>query len=175
MFSARDIEGEVTEDIQFRQGSQVPRGSRGIIAKQACDMCRKKKMKCDGASPMCSSCCRLGTTCQYQMMRGKSGPRKGHITALHNRLARMESLVEHAGVAANQASSTSTRSNTANVSATSETLRSLQDLNLARKKLPDGSLQALDDIFFQKVHPFVPIFHQSTFRGRKCSSHIAAC
>ncbi|TBU30140.1 hypothetical protein BD311DRAFT_622398, partial [Dichomitus squalens] len=40
----------------------------------ACDRCRYRKMKCDGAQPSCSNCQRAahhGVVCQYQPEPGR--------------------------------------------------------------------------------------------------------
>ncbi|ORY07212.1 hypothetical protein K493DRAFT_332834 [Basidiobolus meristosporus CBS 931.73] len=44
---------------------------------QACDVCRKKKVKCDGNRPSCSNCIRLNATCTYLPSFKKRGPRQG--------------------------------------------------------------------------------------------------
>ncbi|KAK9768233.1 hypothetical protein K7432_001308 [Basidiobolus ranarum] len=44
---------------------------------QACDICRKKKVKCDGNRPSCSNCIRLNVTCTYLPSFKKRGPRQG--------------------------------------------------------------------------------------------------
>lgn len=72
---------------------RTPSRARPSITKQACDTCRRRKLKCDGETPTCSSCIRIGVSCQYLMGRGKSGPRKGHLKALYDRLANMEATV----------------------------------------------------------------------------------
>lgn len=46
----------------------------------ACDRCRSRKMKCDGAQPACSNCQRAahqGVVCQYQSEPGRRGPDQG--------------------------------------------------------------------------------------------------
>ncbi|KAK9692595.1 hypothetical protein K7432_014259 [Basidiobolus ranarum] len=44
---------------------------------QACDTCRKKKVKCDGNRPSCSNCIRLKVPCTYLPSLKKRGPRQG--------------------------------------------------------------------------------------------------
>lgn len=65
-------------------GARSRTGPR-IAIKQACDLCRKKKLKCDGARP-CSSCRRFKTECEHLLARGRSGPKRGHLKAIHERL-----------------------------------------------------------------------------------------
>jgi hypothetical protein len=53
----------------------------------ACMICRKRKLKCDGLKPSCSTCSRLGHTCAYYEARRKSGPKRGYVKALEERLS----------------------------------------------------------------------------------------
>ncbi len=63
--------------------SSVPKPKR-----LACMICRKRKLKCDGIKPSCSTCSRLGHTCAYDEVRRKSGPKRGYVKALEERLSR---------------------------------------------------------------------------------------
>lgn len=53
----------------------------------ACMICRKRKLKCDGNKPSCSTCTRLNHTCAYDEVRRKSGPKRGYVKALEERLS----------------------------------------------------------------------------------------
>lgn len=53
----------------------------------ACIICRKRKLKCDGSKPSCSTCTRLGHSCAYDEVRKKSGPKRGYVKALEERLS----------------------------------------------------------------------------------------
>jgi hypothetical protein len=53
----------------------------------ACMICRKRKLKCDGLRPSCSTCTRLGHSCAYDEVRKKSGPKRGYVKALEERLS----------------------------------------------------------------------------------------
>jgi hypothetical protein len=44
---------------------------------QACDMCRKKKIKCDGKMPKCSHCLNYKTECIFTQVEKKRNPPKG--------------------------------------------------------------------------------------------------
>ncbi|KAG6009947.1 hypothetical protein E4U21_000718 [Claviceps maximensis] len=72
---------------------------RRRIAK-ACDMCRKKKIKCDGRLPACTHCTNYKTECVFTHVEKKRSPRKGaqYIEGLENRLARMEHLLRLSGL-----------------------------------------------------------------------------
>lgn len=52
----------------------------------ACVLCRKRKLKCDGARPSCGTCRRLSHDCQYDEVRKKSGPKRGYVKLLEARL-----------------------------------------------------------------------------------------
>jgi hypothetical protein len=62
--------------------SAVPKPKR-----LACMICRKRKLKCDGVKPSCSTCARLGHSCAYDEVRRKSGPKRGYVKALEERLS----------------------------------------------------------------------------------------
>ncbi|TVY19646.1 Citrinin biosynthesis transcriptional activator ctnR [Lachnellula arida] len=60
----------------------------------ACIICRKRKLKCDGTKPSCSTCTRLGHDCAYDEVRRKSGPKRGYVKALEERLKQVETLLK---------------------------------------------------------------------------------
>lgn len=53
----------------------------------ACVICRRRKLKCDGNKPSCSTCKRLNHDCAYDEVRRKSGPKRGYVKALEERLS----------------------------------------------------------------------------------------
>lgn len=69
--------------------SEVPKPKR-----LACMICRKRKLKCDGHKPSCSTCTRLGHDCAYDEVRRKSGPKRGYVKALEERLKQVETLLK---------------------------------------------------------------------------------
>jgi hypothetical protein len=52
----------------------------------ACVLCRKRKLKCDGSRPSCGTCQRLAHDCAYDEVRKKSGPKRGYVKLLEQRL-----------------------------------------------------------------------------------------
>ena len=44
---------------------------------RACDMCRKKKIKCDGKMPSCTHCVNYKTKCVFTQVEKKRNPPKG--------------------------------------------------------------------------------------------------
>ncbi|KAK4168980.1 6c6d08f8-8b27-48d1-a5e9-ee3a8a61eadc [Cladorrhinum sp. PSN259] len=67
---------------------------------RACDMCRKKKIKCDGKLPACTHCINYKTDCVFTQVEKKRNPPKGakYIEGLENRLGRMEHLLRLSGL-----------------------------------------------------------------------------
>ncbi|KAI9729622.1 MAG: hypothetical protein M1818_008469 [Claussenomyces sp. TS43310] len=67
---------------------------------RACDMCRKKKIKCDGKLPACTHCINYKTECVFTQVEKKKSPPKGakYIEGLENRLGRMEKLLRLSGL-----------------------------------------------------------------------------
>ncbi|KAK2603769.1 hypothetical protein QQS21_004054 [Conoideocrella luteorostrata] len=67
---------------------------------RACDMCRKKKIKCDGKLPACTHCINYKTDCVFTQVEKKRSPPKGakYIEGLENRLGRMEHLLRLSGL-----------------------------------------------------------------------------
>ncbi|KAK4229799.1 hypothetical protein QBC38DRAFT_358387 [Podospora fimiseda] len=67
---------------------------------RACDMCRKKKIKCDGKLPSCTHCINYKTDCVFTQVEKKRNPPKGakYIEGLENRLGRMEHLLRLSGL-----------------------------------------------------------------------------
>ncbi|KAI7864215.1 uncharacterized protein EV154DRAFT_388572, partial [Mucor mucedo] len=56
----------------------------------ACNVCRRKKIKCDGIKPVCGKCLKQDQECSYSSSNKKRGPRQGHIEILEQRLKKME-------------------------------------------------------------------------------------
>jgi hypothetical protein len=76
-------------DASIPDNSSVPKPKR-----LACMICRKRKLKCDGVRPSCSTCSRLGHACAYDEQRRKSGPKRGYVKALEERLKQVETLLK---------------------------------------------------------------------------------
>ncbi|CAE6476197.1 unnamed protein product [Rhizoctonia solani] len=64
---------------------------------RACDVCRRKKVRCDGATrpgSRCSNCVAFNFDCTYVEAAKKRGPPKGYVESLENRLEKMERLLQ---------------------------------------------------------------------------------
>ncbi|PGH15981.1 hypothetical protein AJ80_05357 [Polytolypa hystricis UAMH7299] len=90
VFSEDQLSGSL-DDINDAKRRRIAR---------ACDMCRKKKIKCDGKMPKCSHCINYKTECVFTQVEKKRNPPKGakYIEGLENRLGRMESLLRLSGL-----------------------------------------------------------------------------
>ncbi|MCJ1351462.1 MAG: hypothetical protein MMC33_001446 [Icmadophila ericetorum] len=87
------------DDVNGGSVEENNEAKRRRIAR-ACDMCRKKKIKCDGKMPSCSHCLNYKTECIFTQVEKKRNPPKGakYIEGLENRLGRMESLLKLSGL-----------------------------------------------------------------------------
>ncbi|KAF8322612.1 hypothetical protein DL93DRAFT_2050436 [Clavulina sp. PMI_390] len=64
---------------------------------RACDLCRRKKVRCDAAQSStnrCSNCTVIGTDCTFISEAKKRGPPKGYVESLEKRLEKMEDLLQ---------------------------------------------------------------------------------
>lgn len=74
--------GETNNTTYPPNNADVPKPKR-----LACMICRKRKLRCDGNRPRCATCTRLGHDCAYDEVRRKSGPKRGYVKALEERLS----------------------------------------------------------------------------------------
>lgn len=81
----------MVSDLNADGGADGGAGGNSSVPKPkrlACMICRKRKLKCDGLKPSCSTCTRLGHNCAYDEVRRKSGPKRGYVKALEERLSK---------------------------------------------------------------------------------------
>ncbi|KAG7149955.1 ABC-transporter-regulating transcription factor like protein [Verticillium longisporum] len=92
---------------------------RAHRTQQACKRCRSRKSRCDAGRPSCSSCLSQGHECVYDVAPRRRGPgrnqghecvydvaprrrgpgrNKEYVRALEERLSKMESTLQHAGI-----------------------------------------------------------------------------
>ncbi|KAF8458322.1 fungal-specific transcription factor domain-containing protein [Terfezia claveryi] len=98
-------DGQTIPAVLFHPGQHPSASDDGQDPKRrriarACDMCRKKKIKCDGRLPACTHCANYNTECVFTLVEKKRNPPKGakYIEGLENRLGRMESLLKLSGL-----------------------------------------------------------------------------
>ena len=58
---------------------------------KACEACRRRKRKCDGALPQCVSCIKVGSSCHYPQQTRRRGPQAGMVQALRAQVNALES------------------------------------------------------------------------------------
>ncbi|KAJ7115968.1 fungal-specific transcription factor domain-containing protein [Mycena epipterygia] len=65
---------------------------------RACDVCRRKKIRCDGAQMpagnRCSNCITYGFECSYVEPAKKRGPPKGYVESIEIRVEKLERLLQ---------------------------------------------------------------------------------
>lgn len=66
---------DMDDDDHSSTFSQQPKPKRQRVS-IACDLCRKKKIKCDGKTPSCSSCAANRLPCVYAQPERKQKQRK---------------------------------------------------------------------------------------------------
>ncbi|ORY62304.1 fungal-specific transcription factor domain-containing protein [Pseudomassariella vexata] len=91
-----DANGSESSPTADGHGDYAPAANANVPKPKrlACMICRKRKLKCNGTRPSCSTCTRLGHTCAYDEVRRKSGPKRGYVKALEERLKQVESLLK---------------------------------------------------------------------------------
>ncbi|KAK9242165.1 fungal-specific transcription factor domain-containing protein [Lipomyces tetrasporus] len=84
-----------TDPPVYNERNERPKAQPNVpLAKRiACVICRKRKLRCDGARPACGTCARLQHHCIYEETRRKSGPKRGYVKMLEERLAHVEGLL----------------------------------------------------------------------------------
>lgn len=81
-------------DSNSADSQEPPNDGLAKVKRIACVLCRKRKLRCDGARPACSTCKRLSHDCAYDEVRKKSGPKRGYVKLLEQRLQQVETLLK---------------------------------------------------------------------------------
>lgn len=84
-----EVADDGSNEVTASQAQSQPTNNTGVPKPKrlACMICRKRKLRCDGNRPRCSTCTRLGHDCAYDEVRRKSGPKRGYVKALEERLS----------------------------------------------------------------------------------------
>ncbi|KAI0260433.1 fungal-specific transcription factor domain-containing protein [Gloeopeniophorella convolvens] len=86
------------EDINDADGSNAIRSAKKRRVQRACDVCRRKKIRCDGVGQTpgskCTNCHTYSFECTYEEAAKKRGPPKGYVESLESRLEKMEGLLQ---------------------------------------------------------------------------------
>ncbi|OCL02954.1 citrinin biosynthesis transcriptional activator CtnR [Glonium stellatum] len=129
----------------------------------ACEECRRRKLRCDGKQPQCEVCFESGIPCVVNMPQSRRGPKKGHLKALQTRI---ETILD---VSFNEAhprvSQSIPDSNSESCSGDRfPEMRTPQPLGMPTNAyIPDLLRADLDQLYFDRVHIFVPILHQRQY------------
>ncbi|KAE8453812.1 hypothetical protein EG329_009324 [Mollisiaceae sp. DMI_Dod_QoI] len=147
-------EANGTADPASGGDSNVPKPKR-----IACIICRKRKLKCDGTKPSCSTCTRLGHNCAYDEVRRKSGPKRGYVKALEERLKQVETLLktQDPAVTPPELPQTSSSNGQRNVSGVGLNAVSAADFSISNPALNIGSGVDADRWGFNGESPSAPI------------------
>ncbi|KAI8373197.1 fungal-specific transcription factor domain-containing protein [Radiomyces spectabilis] len=136
-------------------------GKKRVRATQACILCRKKKIKCDGTKPECLHCQEANLHCEYTECK-KRGPRKGYVQLLEDRLVQLErrltgSVDELSPESLAQPSTGSSfldhTKDAANVSSSADD-----------ECPPNEIVMHLVDLFFKYLNVVFPLVHRATLK-----------
>ncbi|EAQ88533.1 hypothetical protein CHGG_05152 [Chaetomium globosum CBS 148.51] len=132
-----------------RTGSSHGVGATGQprqLPGSACEECRKRKLRCDRQRPQCGTCADAGIVCEINNNRLARGPKKGDLKALRSRIGTSD-----------------------DPHICPSELFDLQISTHAAVTTEDhirGRLDARRPLYFDRVHPNVPIFNQSRYFAR---------
>ncbi|EEB06690.2 transcription factor [Schizosaccharomyces japonicus yFS275] len=92
MISAASSSDAVGGSLKTGSVSEKPRRIQ-----RACDLCRKRKIRCDGKMPSCTNCLNHNVTCVFTpRSKRKGGQRQLYLKSLVSRLEQMESVLRTA-------------------------------------------------------------------------------
>ncbi|EMD31523.1 hypothetical protein CERSUDRAFT_119740 [Gelatoporia subvermispora B] len=86
-----------SQEEDYNDGEHGGSGSKKRRVQRACDICRRKKIRCDGGqmpTNKCSNCATYNYECTYVEAAKKRGPPKGYVENLETRLEKMEGLLK---------------------------------------------------------------------------------
>ncbi|QQK48293.1 Zn(2)-C6 fungal-type DNA-binding domain [Penicillium digitatum] len=149
----------------------------------ACEECRKKKLRCDRRRPQCDQCEDSGTACLVNQVRSPRGPKKGHLKALRNRIATLESMINseqshlgpegllkgnekyHSEETAQLLSPPQEYIPNHTKTECHEMPYSIETLTMTPPDTESADVieADLDQLYFDRVHPVVPMLHQGRY------------
>jgi len=148
---------------------------------KACDVCHKKKIKCDGNNP-CSNCIDSKIPCVYSPRTKKRGPRAGYIGIIEKKLRDMESFLMDHGIncfsnqpnsefnnnlsAEGKILSSVSTNNKNNSTINIEKIKEEDNLKSISEESPEFEtkiIMPLIEIFFKSVNTHMPVIHKLTF------------
>ncbi|KAI5861146.1 hypothetical protein GGS23DRAFT_612110 [Durotheca rogersii] len=88
--------GEMPKTAPEKPPPPPPQQQKRQRPGNACEACRRRKLRCDRGQPQCSACKAAGAVCQVQASRRPGGPRRGYLKTLQARISALEgSVLEH--------------------------------------------------------------------------------
>ncbi|KAL3442731.1 fungal-specific transcription factor domain-containing protein [Aspergillus insuetus] len=148
----------------------------------ACEECRRRKLRCDRKMPQCGVCAATSVVCKFNHSR--SVPKKRNLQQLQQQIAALEERLATASEkpfvfhepSATAASPTEIVSVPVSLGAQSAAATTL-DLHLhpslpqqTSTEIPVIVREELDQLYFDRVHAFAPMIHQSRY-GSWSSEH----
>lgn len=126
--------------------------------RRACDLCSRRKVKCDDSNIPCKPCRELGADCTWERETKRRGPPNKHAEAAKAaKRARLETTIVAAGAGISASPSPQTAA---------KTLMNISSDGIldAESIAPMPVLELLVDDFFTYIHPLAPFPHEPTFR-----------
>ncbi|KAJ5999869.1 hypothetical protein N7481_000278 [Penicillium waksmanii] len=151
--------------------------------KLACDECRKRKLRCDGQQPQCGICADTGIPCRVNPKRSTRGPKKGLLKALRLQTAELKRRLEEGEIVQGfpvTQPSRGTGEDRINMDVLVPTFSadillpndsgtilrespSSESRSQAIENLSDITLAELNQLYFERVHPFTPFLQKRRF------------
>ncbi|KAH8692012.1 fungal-specific transcription factor domain-containing protein [Talaromyces proteolyticus] len=143
----------------------------------ACEECRRRKLRCD-RQPQCGNCVESGVICTTTTVRPARGPKKGHLKALKGRIATLERCImeQQGGIVlpGSDGSLSPVEESQQPCSSDGENGQESKLLDMRRLSLPSPIdhqsygipelVRAdLDQLYFERVHPLVPILQRARY------------
>ncbi|KAG5932990.1 hypothetical protein E4U53_001132 [Claviceps sorghi] len=122
--------------------------------RRACDLCSRRKVKCDDSNIPCKPCRELGADCTWERETKRRGPPNKHAEAAK---AAKRARMEMAAIGLSAAPSSQTAAKTL-VNISSDGILDAESI------APLPVLELLVDDFFTYIHPLAPFPHEPTFR-----------
>ncbi|OOF90933.1 hypothetical protein ASPCADRAFT_518816 [Aspergillus carbonarius ITEM 5010] len=153
----------------------------------ACEECRRRKVRCDRRRPQCQVCFETGIECKINTTRLPRGPRKGQLRTLRTRIAALERCLADQHPEINHQMASLFDGSILDCDSEEDPLRDLPPLPDPLPVMPDVSddqrssrssprspgspnrptslvsdlMRAdLDQLYFDRVHPFAPILQR---------------
>jgi hypothetical protein len=129
---------------------------------KSCDLCKMKKVKCDGGRPRCSFCVKNGSAeCVYSIMK-KSGLKPGYGKSMNERMDSLETELDALRQEMRFIREYQPQKYQPQMSISIDTITKTNASELTKFQLPHSHIcLALIDLFFSEVIPMFPLIHPS--------------